>query len=276
MSNFWKRAITGTIFVALVLLSVFFAQFLLAPLFCVFACIGIKEYANIVKTKNIETNYLLTILFTISLFLLFFINTLTFSSIVLTLLSAISSIFLLLIPITAIHSKKFSSFTSLIHTFTPLIWVTAPLFLLTAWGTLLDSSIVLALILLVWASDTFAYCFGVLFGKHKLHPRISPKKSWEGFILSAITTTLLSTLFATSSYFSSPIFESAFHWWGFAIVVIVCSLYGDLVESLFKRNFEVKDSGKILPGHGGILDRFDSFFIAVPAAFVYYLICTLL
>lgn len=119
-------------------------------------------------------------------------------------------------------------------------------------------------------NDTGAYCFGTLFGKHRLFERISPKKSWEGSIGGGLLT--LATGFVFSIFFS---FMSPIAWAGLSLTVTIFGTWGDLVESLIKRHMKIKDSGTILPGHGGILDRFDSALIAIPAAVIYLYIMTL-
>ncbi len=124
--------------------------------------------------------------------------------------------------------------------------------------------LILGFFSLIWLYDTFAYIVGILIGKHRLFERISPKKSWEGAIGGAVITIGLSTLFP---YFL-PILKWN-QWLIFSILIVIFSTYGDLIESLFKRSLNIKDSGKILPGHGGILDRFDSVLIASPIAFIY-------
>ncbi|HPE40606.1 MAG TPA: phosphatidate cytidylyltransferase, partial [Bacteroidales bacterium] len=129
-----------------------------------------------------------------------------------------------------------------------------------------------SIFLIVWASDTLAYCFGMLFGKRRLFERISPKKSWEGFILSFISTVLLSTIFTKIPFFNDSVFNTYLEWMSFAAIVIIFGTYGDLVQSMYKRCANIKDCGKILPGHGGILDRFDSFLFALPAGFIFWLI----
>ncbi|MCX7862189.1 MAG: phosphatidate cytidylyltransferase [Bacteroidales bacterium] len=124
--------------------------------------------------------------------------------------------------------------------------------------------IFLGFLSIIWIYDTFAYLFGVSFGKHRLFERISPKKSWEGLIGGTLVTLA-----------ASVIFPLIFHiltwqnWFVLSIIVIFSATMGDLVESLFKRSLDLKDSGNLIPGHGGILDRFDSVFLAVPAAFIY-------
>ena len=122
----------------------------------------------------------------------------------------------------------------------------------------------LSIFIFLWLSDTGAYCIGSLIGKHRLFERISPKKSWEGSIGGGIVA--IGSSFILAHYFP---FMSMWQWAGLALVVVVFGTWGDLTESLLKRQLHVKDSGTILPGHGGMLDRFDSSLMAIPAAVVY-------
>ena len=128
----------------------------------------------------------------------------------------------------------------------------------------------LAFFIIMWTTDTMAYVCGKIFGKHKLVERISPKKTWEGFVGGA--------LFALLSGFIISIFYhdlNTMHWIILAGIIAITGTLGDLVESMFKRSIGVKDSGKIFPGHGGILDRFDSFLLSTPFVVVYYWIFAL-
>jgi phosphatidate cytidylyltransferase len=117
----------------------------------------------------------------------------------------------------------------------------------------------------VWLNDTSAYLIGTLFGRHKMFARISPLKSWEGFAGGFIVTLAVSLLPARMF----PDLMAAYHWPVLAMIVVLFATWGDLVESLMKRNFHVKDSGTLLPGHGGILDRMDSVIMAVPVVYIY-------
>ena len=121
----------------------------------------------------------------------------------------------------------------------------------------------------MWASDTGAYCVGSLIGKHPLFKRISPNKSWEGSVGGAVLAIGISMIFAHDD----TSLDSTLQWAGMALVVVVFGTWGDLVESLMKRQLGIKDSGNILPGHGGMLDRFDSSLIAIPAVALYLAIC---
>lgn len=122
----------------------------------------------------------------------------------------------------------------------------------------------LSVFIFLWASDSGAYLVGSLIGKHRLFERISPKKSWEGSIGGGV----LALLAAWVLWYFFPI-VTLWQWMGMALVVVVFGTWGDLVESLLKRQLGIKDSGNILPGHGGILDRFDSAMLAIPAVVVY-------
>ena len=122
----------------------------------------------------------------------------------------------------------------------------------------------LAIFVLIWLNDTGAYCIGSLLGKHRLFERISPKKSWEGFGGGLLFALLASQVFA----YLLPAY-SAVQWLGLAVVIVVFGTWGDLIESLLKRQLGIKDSGHLLPGHGGMLDRFDSVLLAIPAAYIY-------
>ena len=130
-----------------------------------------------------------------------------------------------------------------------------------------DMMIPLMLFVFLWVNDSGAYCSGSLFGRHKLFSRISPGKTWEGSIgggiLVLIVAVVVGYLLGDGHTLSIPM------WMGLGLVVVVFGTLGDLVESLFKRTLGIKDSGNILPGHGGILDRFDSSLMAIPAAVVY-------
>ena len=123
----------------------------------------------------------------------------------------------------------------------------------------------------LWSSDSGAYVFGSWLGKHRLFPRISPKKSWEGSIGGGIVAILASQVIATFVPFAENLSPTLCRllWAGLAVLVVVFGTWGDLVESLLKRKLGIKDSGNILPGHGGMLDRFDSSLLAIPAAVIY-------
>lgn len=126
---------------------------------------------------------------------------------------------------------------------------------------------VLALLVFIWVNDSFAYLTGMAFGKHRLFERISPKKSWEGFIGGAVVSIGSSFIFA--HYYQNL---STLGWIGFAAITIIFGTWGDLFESLIKRTLGIKDSGGMIPGHGGILDRFDSTILAIPAVFLYLIL----
>ena len=122
------------------------------------------------------------------------------------------------------------------------------------------------LFVLIWSSDSFAYFSGRLFGKHLMAPKISPKKTWEGLIGGVVLTLLF------SFFIESNLPQLQGNWIIVGLLVAISAPIGDLIESQLKRNFNVKDSGKIIPGHGGILDRLDSFLFCAPVLYLYYII----
>ena len=132
--------------------------------------------------------------------------------------------------------------------------------------------------LFLWLNDAGAYCIGSLLGRHKLFPRISPGKSWEGSIGGALLVVGGAALVwhLLNVYAPDQANLSLWQWMGLGLTVVIFGTWGDLVESLFKRTLGIKDSGNVLPGHGGMLDRFDSTLLAMPAAVVYLFTLTLL
>ncbi len=183
---------------------------------------------------------------------------------------------LIVIMIRELYFKKPSPINDWVHTLFPVIYIALP-FALTSMlafdtmgpGTGYSPAIPLTLFIFLWCNDVGAYCTGCTIGKHKLFERISPKKTWEGSIGGAVLTMIAAFLlhrFLPDMYAFMPVWV----WMGMALVVVVFGTWGDLVESLMKREMGIKDSGKILPGHGGMLDRFDSALLAIPATVVYF------
>ena len=128
-------------------------------------------------------------------------------------------------------------------------------------------NIVIGLFLLIWTNDTFAYLTGWIFGRTKLFERISPKKTWEGTIGGFLFTILI-------GYLIGSLFQpgTSYFWIIAAIIIAPCAIFGDLLESLFKRSRDLKDTGNILPGHGGVLDRFDAAFYAIPFFYAWVIV----
>jgi phosphatidate cytidylyltransferase len=153
----------------------------------------------------------------------------------------------------------------------PVVWIIIPVLLLEYWCIILNAThIAVALVIILCMNDSMAYLFGSLFGKHKMWTKVSPKKSWEGFFGGLVSTMAACWFFTQISYFQNDVFSSSYTWMGFAFVVIITGTFGDFTESMVKRLAQQKDSGSILPGHGGVLDRIDSMLFALPAGFIYF------
>lgn len=172
-----------------------------------------------------------------------------------------------------LYRKQPNPFTNIAYTLLGIFYVAVPfsmlIFLPTAaqpGSTYYKPTIILGFFLLMWTSDTGAYLSGRVFGKHKLFERISPKKTWEGTIGGAL---LCLAVAFTFSRFSHVWKLNTMDWMVIASIIVIAGNLGDLAESMFKRSINIKDSGTILPGHGGILDRFDAVLISAPFVFTY-------
>lgn len=177
----------------------------------------------------------------------------------------------LLLFIIKLFENSHREFETLAYQILGIVYITLPLTMLNKmgyWNSLSYSAgIPMGFLLLLWTADTGAYFTGKAFGKHKLFERISPKKTIEGS-MGAVASVLI------VGYCLPFVFDDlpTAHWMTLALIVVVFSTLGDLFESLLKRNLHIKDSGNILPGHGGLLDRFDGLFLSVPAVFFYLML----
>ena len=154
------------------------------------------------------------------------------------------------------------------------IWIAIPLCILFFLWIPKQPVLVLAFLILIWMSDTAAYVFGSLFGKHKLAPNISPGKTWEGFLCSCVFTVGLAVGLSYIPYFQQSGLQ-LWQWIVLAVIVSAFATWGDLLESLIKRTAGVKDSSNLIPGHGGLLDRIDSLLLVAPASLIYFIILKL-
>lgn len=269
MKKLITRTLTGIVFVALIVSSLFLNPIFFNILFLVITLLATWEYIQIAEKSNINPQYTVPFLLNASFFTAFQLLNYSIPVFLYVLLFALLLIFI--IPVVELYRNKENPLVNMAASLFPLLWIAFPFSIMGMWTHFFEAATtVLALFIIIWVYDTFAYCAGSLFGKHRLWERISPKKSWEGFIISLLLTSGGAVAFYFIPFFQNFLFYTPWHWIGFAIVIIISSTFGDLTESIFKRKSGIKDSGNILPGHGGILDRFDSFFFAAPAAFIYW------
>ena len=266
MKNLIIRTITGIAFVALIVSSILVSEMFLFNVFLLFTCLGMYEYRTLLQQNNVK----LSIAFYVVGLLVYFIVSYALlwgifgANLMLMLVLAL----LFILFVAELFSKQEQAFLSIAYAVLGILWIVLPLALVNRVPLLLSDGkfLLLSLFIFIWLYDTLAYCVGMLIGKHRLFERVSPKKSWEG----AIGSTLLTLTAAYFAHFLFPMLPlTPFQWMGLALVIIVFGTLGDLVESLFKRQLSVKDSGTILPGHGGILDRFDSMLFALPFVLLY-------
>ena len=190
--------------------------------------------------------------------------------------------------ISELYTKAPNPINNWAYTMLSQMYIALPLSMLnvlafrgTADGVVYTSLLPLSVFIFLWTNDTGAYLSGSLFGKHKLFPRVSPGKSWEGSIGGGILVIVVAALigmYENSDMHTgnAEVSLNIAQWIGMGLVVVFFGTWGDLVESLFKRTIGIKDSGNILPGHGGMLDRFDSSLMAIPAAVIYLYTLTLM
>lgn len=264
------RALTALVFVIVLITSVRWNYYSFTLFFFVIAMIGLKEFYALSKNFNVKPykiiGFICGAVLYISLIDLFYLFNNNTPLIYLIILIPIA------VLIVALFNHRPSPIQNTLFTLFGIIYAVLPFALLhqvvitqneSSMLSEFNPDILVGVILLIWCNDTFAYLGGSLFGRHKMIERISPAKTWEGTIFGVLCT------FAGSFYIASFFDESqSAYWLLFGILVPLMATIGDLVESMIKRQANIKDTGKIMPGHGGILDRFDSLIFVAPIVFV--------
>lgn len=276
-SNLIQRTITGIVFVAVLVGCILWSPISFSLLFTLIAALSVHEFGHLMNVYNgVSMNKTITALGGAYLFMALgsFCIGATDARIFLPYL-----FLLIYLMITELYLKRTNPLGNWAYSMLSQLYIALPFALLNilAYHNSPENSSVtynpilpLSIFVFIWLSDTGAYCVGSLIGKHRLFERISPKKSWEGSIGGAVFSIASSLIFAHCY----PFFSIG-QWAGLAAVVVVFGTWGDLTESLMKRQLGIKDSGNILPGHGGMLDRFDSALMAIPAAVIYLYVLTL-
>ena len=278
MKNFIVRTITAVFFVAAIV-SCFLRPEAMIFLFALVTGMTIWEFAGLVNEREgVAVNPLITTVAGTYLFLAMagYNSGMTPAAVFIPYL-----VTLIYLMVAELYLKQEDPVHDWAYTMMSQLYIALPFSLLNVLAFQSDASgihfvwsVPLSVFVFLWINDAGAYICGSLLGKHKLFPRISPGKSWEGsigggvlvIIVAVLISWLLPSVISPSTLHLPP---STIEYIGLGLVVVVFGTWGDLVESLFKRTLGIKDSGHILPGHGGMLDRFDSTLMAVPAAVVY-------
>ncbi|MCQ2605102.1 MAG: phosphatidate cytidylyltransferase [Bacteroidales bacterium] len=267
MKNFFIRLASGAVYVAIIIAALFTTMPVFFAVFGVVMLCVLNEFYKNLKAKDIYVDVVMTNVLALCIYLMPIIPY-YFPKV--TLLPAVV-LFALLLFAVELFKENEHPFHRIAFGLCGIVYTCLPFTLLAHYkainffgsvGAELSSIMILFLFLLIWVNDVFAYLVGMLLGKHPLCPKISPKKTIEGFVGGLVFTILVSI--------------GIMHWFGgmtevvgLAVIVVIFSTLGDLVESRWKRYLEIKDSGKIMPGHGGFLDRFDSVIFSIPAFFAY-------
>lgn len=284
MKNLITRSITGVIFVTAIVVC-FMRPEAMILLFALVTGLTVWEYTGIVNgIENVCVNRFLATVAAVY----FFLGMAGFCAGIVP--SAVFIPYLLTVVymfIAELYTKAPNPINNWAYTMLSQMYIALPFAMVNVLafrgvgnGVVYNYLAPLSIFVFLWTNDTGAYLSGSLFGKHKLFPRVSPGKSWEGSIGGGLLVLLVAAL--VGMYQNSDMHETATEliltvpqWMGLGLVVVLFGTWGDLVESLFKRTIGIKDSGNILPGHGGMLDRFDSSLMAFPAAVIYLYILTL-
>ncbi len=289
MNETLKRAISGAIYILLLLASILFSTESFYLLFGVFLLISVYEFCDLIQIHKLfpiilasllyaivtlissykkETEYFLNKNFRINTSITININSLNTILLAITLIVSIKCIIFLFYDSIQKISTSSKYLYLLGYIILPFIFITKISFGVNDY----NPKIIIGLFILIWTNDTFAFLVGKSIGKHKLFEKISPKKTVEGFlggILFAIFAGFLISKYYIQAN-STHLQKSIIIWTSIAVIVGIMGTIGDLIESKFKRIAGVKDSGKIMPGHGGILDRLDSVIFVAPFIFLFY------
>ncbi len=260
------RAITAFFFAAAMLASVLLGPYVFSLFYLILSVACLAEYYRLIKSGEAQTQkisgfILAMVMFLLTVAIFLFDIEGKYLSLVIP--------FIILIYLTELYRKGANPFQNIAFTLLGPLYVVLPFcfyYALAFNGGDYNFQFPLGLLLLIWANDTGAYVFGVSLGKNKLFERHSPKKSWEGFVGGIIISLIAAWLI--SMYFTDL---SLTNWAVIALIASVVGTFGDLTESMLKRSLDTKDSGGLLPGHGGLLDRFDSLFFAAPLVYMYLL-----
>ena len=278
MKNFFLRTLTAIGIVAVQVLCTYFSPLSLAALFLLLTALTVNEFIKIISQRgDVSVRRPIIIVGSCYLFFAFWFNSITRGEALVVFFPYL--LFLLYCYIRELFGKHPNPIANLGTIMLSQMYVVLPLSLInvlafTPFGCFNKEApyyaITLAIYIFIWVNDTGAYLSGITLGRHKMFPRISPKKSWEGAIGGALATT--ASAFIVGHFYT---FMELWQWIGMALVVVVAGTFGDLTESMMKLHLEIKDSGHILPGHGGFLDRLDSMLFAIPAVVAYLLAISL-
>ena len=282
MKNFIIRSITGILFVTAIVVC-FLNPVSNAFLFALVTGLTVWEFTGLVNQREgVDTNRFICTVAGVYLFFAItgYVSGQTPSTVFIPYL-----ITLIYLMVAELYAKNPDPINTWAYTMMSQLYVALPFSMIsvlafrsTPEGIAYTYLMPLSVFVFLWLNDSGAYCCGSLLGKHKLFPRVSPGKSWEGSVGGAIVVVAVAGAvgYYTEQYGVNDLQLNIFQWMGLGLVVVIFGTWGDLVESLFKRTLGIKDSGNILPGHGGMLDRFDSSLLAFPAAVVYLYTLTLI
>lgn len=274
MNQTVTRTISGVLFLVIMVCGLIFNQYVYAALLIAMMVIMMLEFYSLTMEGRFKVSRGFAIFAGVTLFTLIFLS---YAIGIPPKFIGLAIIPLIVVMILSLYSKDRAEFKIASNLYTGMIYIAMPLSLsniLVFKGGEFSGLLMLSFFCIIWGSDVGAYCFGLLLGKNgkKLFPSISPKKSWAGFWGGLGTAVLTAVILNLTGLLVIPWYHSII----LAVLMDVAGVYGDLFESLWKRVYDVKDSGNIIPGHGGFLDRFDSAIFAIPVGAIYLMLTGLI
>ena len=266
MKNLIIRALSGAIYVVIILANIIGGDLTFTSIVGILALLGSVEMSRLSRNSNPNV-MTVDIIFATALAITPYLTT---YGIPLTQVIALLALFVIIRVIVAVFDKGENPSASIAKSFLSVMYIGIPLacldliYMLGDWG----KWAVLAIFVVIWINDTGAYCVGCTLGKHRLCERLSPKKSWEGFWGGFVFSIGWGI---ACNYLFPQVGLNLYEWICFGAISSVFATWGDLFESMLKRNAGVKDSGNIIPGHGGILDRIDSLLLVSPVIMLFLL-----
>ena len=272
MKTFWIRTASATVYALFFLGSIYSGRLVgemwgtvILSAFALFVALGCTfEYYRIAEKHGAHPIKLLGYAFSTVTIVVWAVNQLYDGPVFeVDVLGWILQLSLVITLAVQLWSKTENPFADVLHTLLPMLYAATPLSMMPYLHY--SMNVLVMCIIMVWVNDSFAYMGGSLVGKHKMWPRHSPGKTWEGTAIGVAAA-------VAAGLFVGPLFETRLVWYDWLILGLVCSIIGtlgDLVESMLKRSVGLKDSGNIMPGHGGFLDRFDSLLFILPVATAY-------
>ena len=276
MKNLIQRTLSGILVIEAIVAGLLLGKYFFCGLMIVLMLCIMKEYFRMTMGNEYRFSQILAMFAAVTLFVLTFLY-MGFNLPGRLVMLAFIPIFVVMIN--SLYVKDKTDFGKFAFIYTALLYIAVPMtltnFAVFRFIGAYDGVLLLCFFAIIWASDVGAYVFGITLGQKygkKLFPAVSPKKSWIGFWGGLLLAVAVAVVLNCTGLFRYPLYHCII----MAVLMNIAGVYGDLIESQWKRHYAIKDSGSVIPGHGGIWDRFDSALMAIPAGVIYLVVLNIL